>query len=131
MDSPSPKGSILVTGANGGLGSAVVARLLATPALVPTYVGVYTVRRAADASRLRSVLRGAPAAHRHETVELDLGSLASIRETAARINARVASRELPRIRALVLNAGYQDQTSLVGTGRGPIRQQSLMPPARP
>lgn len=111
----SSRGSVVVTGANGGLGSAIVAHLLGAPDPAAGYTGIYTVRKAAGASRLQSVLRGAPATHRHETLELDLASLARVRETAALINRRVASGELPRIRALILNAGYQDQTSLVSS----------------
>lgn len=113
MPPPSPKGSVLVTGANGGLGSAIVAHLVGTPDLASGYTGIYTVREAATASRLQSVLRNAPAGHGHETLELDLSSLASVRETAAQVNRRVANGELPRIRALILNAGYQAQTTLV------------------
>ncbi|KAM4059743.1 short chain dehydrogenase [Hirsutella rhossiliensis] len=118
MSSPSSKGCVLVTGANGGLGSAIVSHLLGAPDLASGYTGIYTVRKAAGASRLQSVLQGAPAAHRHETLELDLGSLASVRQTASQINRRVASGELPRIRALILNAGYQDQTSLAMSDDG-------------
>ncbi|KAF4512434.1 hypothetical protein G6O67_001574 [Ophiocordyceps sinensis] len=114
----SSRGSVVVTGANGGLGSAIVAHLLGAPDPAAGYTGIYTVRKAAGASRLQSVLRGAPAAHRHETLELDLASLARVRETAALINRRVASGELPRIRALILNAGYQDQTSLTMSDDG-------------
>lgn len=51
--------------------------------------------------------------HKHETVEIDLGSLVSVKTTAADINARVAKGDLPRIRALILNAGYSDYANLV------------------
>ncbi|PON23891.1 hypothetical protein TGAM01_v207219 [Trichoderma gamsii] len=107
------KGTILVTGANGGLGSAIVQNILSTPDLASNYVGIYAVRKAATATALKGVLRRAPSDHKDETVDVDLGSLASVRKTAADINARVAKGELPRIRALILNAGYSDYTNLV------------------
>ncbi|KAM0446635.1 hypothetical protein ACHAO4_009307 [Trichoderma viride] len=107
------KGAILVTGANGGLGSAIVQNIISTPDLASNYAGIYAVRKAATATTLRGVLRHAPSDHKHETVDIDLGSLASVRKTAADINARVAKGDLPRIRALILNAGYSDYTKLV------------------
>ena len=107
----SAQGTILVTGTNGGLGSQIVASILKNPELAGPYHGIYTVRKASSAAQLQAVLRNAPATHQHETVELDLGKLAQVRATAARINARVAAGELPRIRALVLNAGFQEHTT--------------------
>lgn len=108
------KGTIIVTGANGGLGSAIVADILGKPDLAANYTGLYTVRKAATATKLNAVLARAPASHKHETLDVDLGSIASVRKTAADINARVARGELPKIRALILNAGYQDHAGLVG-----------------
>ncbi|KFA60651.1 hypothetical protein S40285_07348 [Stachybotrys chlorohalonatus IBT 40285] len=105
------KGSILLTGANGGLGSATVAKILKSPELESNYVGLYTVRKAASATQLKSTLANS-SIHRHEILELDLGSLASVRKLAADVNARVAKGDLPRIRALILNAGYQEHTTL-------------------
>lgn len=113
----SSKGSIILTGANGGLGSAIVSNILQKPDLASNYTSVYTVRKAATASQLKQVLGSAPASHKHELVDLDLGSLASVRKTAAEINARVAKGELPRIRALILNAGYQDHLEIVSRSR--------------
>ncbi|PHH86959.1 hypothetical protein CDD83_9489 [Cordyceps sp. RAO-2017] len=109
---PSSGGTILVTGANGGLGSAIVAHILKEPHLASDYTAVYTVRNEQAASRLRSVLAKAPAAHKHEMLELELGSVESVKRTAAEVNRRVAAGELPPIRALILNAGYQDATAM-------------------
>lgn len=109
----SSKGSIILTGANGGLGSAIVGNILQNSDLASNYTSLYTVRKAATAAQLKQVLSSAPASHEHEIVDLDLSSLASVRETAAEINGRVAKGELPRIRALILNAGYQDHTEIV------------------
>ncbi|KYK58641.1 hypothetical protein DCS_05658 [Drechmeria coniospora] len=114
----SSKGSILVTGANGGLGSAIVAHILKTPDLASNYTGLYSVRKEATAARLRSALQHAPPAYKHETFEMDLGSVASVKSAAADVNAKVASGQLPPIRALILNAGFQEHDTLTMTGDG-------------
>ena len=106
-------GTIIVTGSNGGLGSAIVENILSKPDLASNYTGVYAVRKAATATKLQAALSKAPPDHKHETIELDLGSLADVRKVAADINARVAKGDLPRIRALILNAGYQDHGGFV------------------
>lgn len=99
-----PKGTIVLTGANGGIGSAIVSRIVASPEL-SSYYGIYTVRNAAS-TPLHLAPNTGP--HAHDTLSLDLSSLASVRAAAATINARVAAGEIPPIRALVLNAGYQE-----------------------
>lgn len=111
----SSQGTILITGTNGGLGSAIVTNILGKPELASNYTGVYTVRRAAVATRLQQVLKSAPEAHRHDVVDLDLSSLASVRTMATGINRRVAAGDLPPIRALILNAGYQDHEEIVSS----------------
>lgn len=113
LDMSSSPGSILVTGANGGLGSAVVAHVLKTSNLASTYTGIYTVRKAATANTLNAILNKAPNTHRHETLELDLGSLESVRVAAVKINKKIKAGEMPPIRALILNAGYQDLLDIV------------------
>lgn len=94
-----------VTGANGGLGSAIVKHIAASAELAG-YYGLYAVRSAS--SELSAALASAKAGHTHEVLTLDLTSQSSIRRIAAAINARVAAGEIPPIRALVLNAGFQD-----------------------
>ena len=56
----SPKGTILVTGTNGGLGTAIVNHILNTPSLADNYTGVYIVRSAATANNLQNALQAAP-----------------------------------------------------------------------
>jgi NAD(P)-dependent dehydrogenase (short-subunit alcohol dehydrogenase family) len=104
------KGAILVTGANGGLGSAVVSKIVSDGKLWEAYHGVYTVRALDKATVLNGVLKRAPPAHEHDVLELDLSRLASVRTVADDINKRVADGLLPPIRALILNAGYQEHT---------------------
>lgn len=106
-------GTILVTGANGGLGCAIVARILSSPELANYHTGIYTVRDANSASNLEATLNSAPPEHAHKVLDLELTSLAKVRAFAKDINDKVASGELPPIRALILNAGYLDWVDLV------------------
>ncbi|KAJ4385378.1 hypothetical protein N0V93_009805 [Gnomoniopsis smithogilvyi] len=101
------KGTVLITGANGSLGSALVSRLLSTPETA-AYHGIYTARNADSAPALRSALQKGKLAgsHSYDVISLELTNLAAVRTTAAMINKRVAAGEIPPIRALVLNAGY-------------------------
>ncbi|KAH0491318.1 hypothetical protein TgHK011_002755 [Trichoderma gracile] len=63
--------------ANGGLGSAIVQNILSKPDLASNYTGLYAVRKAATATKLQATLSKAPPSHKHETVDIDLGSLAN------------------------------------------------------
>ena len=65
---------------------------------------------------LLDILR--PSGKQHSIRALELGSLFSVREFAADINAQVASGVLKPIRALVLNAGYQSQLGQKFTKEG-------------
>ncbi|KAK6085258.1 putative short-chain dehydrogenase [Seiridium cupressi] len=107
-----PKGTVVLTGANGGLGNAVVSRILSQPEL-RSYHGVSAVRDASFAAALHSILendQGHDGEHRlhhtNDVISLDLARLDSVRQTAAAINERVKSGDIPPIRALILNAAY-------------------------
>jgi NAD(P)-dependent dehydrogenase (short-subunit alcohol dehydrogenase family) len=108
-----PQATIIVTGANGGLGTAIVTRILRTSTLASQHFGIYTVRKAATASSLHHCLQKAPSTHRNEVLELDLGRLSDVRRVAADINRRVADGSMPPIRALILNAGFQEHSTQV------------------
>ncbi|KAI0429124.1 hypothetical protein F5Y09DRAFT_268594 [Xylaria sp. FL1042] len=114
------EGSIFVTGSNGGLGSAIVQRIVDTPSLAKTYHGLYTVRNTEKgAAAVQSVLRKAGSAgHSYDLVPLDLSSLASTRKAAEDINRRVADGQIPPIRALILNAAWQEYTTHTMTNDG-------------
>lgn len=102
------KGTILLTGANGSLGSTMASQIASTPELA-AYYGLYAVRDAQAAPVLRTALaqhRTTTSPHAHDVISLNLADLDSVRNVAATINARVAAGEIPPIRALVLNAGY-------------------------
>jgi NAD(P)-dependent dehydrogenase (short-subunit alcohol dehydrogenase family) len=108
----SVKGSIIITGSNGGLGSAIVDQILHQPEIAKNHRGIYTVRNLDNATSINRVLEKANSVgHLHELVTLDLASLASVRKTAEGINKRVADGSLPPIRALILNAAWQEHTT--------------------
>ncbi|KAI0386308.1 putative short-chain dehydrogenase [Hypomontagnella monticulosa] len=100
------KGTVLVTGANGGLGSAIANQVASQPKFA-NYHGIYTVRDAKSAPSLGSILSENPS-HPSDIVSLDLANLESVREAAESINARVAAGATPPIHTLILNAGFQD-----------------------
>lgn len=102
------KGTIFVTGANGGLGSAIVEQIVSQPELT-AYHGLYTVRDAtsASAATLDDTLAGSPS-HQRDVLSLDLTKLDSVRRVAEAINARVSASDIPPIRTLILNAGLRE-----------------------
>jgi NAD(P)-dependent dehydrogenase (short-subunit alcohol dehydrogenase family) len=113
------KGSILVTGSGGGLGSAIVSQILSRQEIAKDYYGLYTVRKVSTATTVSKILEKATSvSHKHELVTLDLSSLANVRRAAEDINKRVANGSLPPIRALVLNAGYQEHIGQTFTDDG-------------
>ncbi|KAI1442793.1 putative short-chain dehydrogenase [Annulohypoxylon stygium] len=106
MAASNAKGSILVTGANGGLGSAIVEQTASKPEF-SAYHGLYFVRDTTRAPALNSALANG-VTHLHDVVSLDLTKLDDVRQVAGRIDGRVSAGEIPPIRTLVLNAGFQD-----------------------
>ncbi|KAI0843806.1 putative short-chain dehydrogenase [Daldinia vernicosa] len=111
------RGTILLTGANGGLGCGIVSKIITTPELAQ-YHGVYVVRDASSASSLRSTLENRNLPHSYEILSLELSLLANVREFVRTLHARIAIRDIPPIRALILNAGYHDlgQQSVTNEG---------------
>lgn len=109
-------GTILLTGANGGLGTAIVDTIVSRPELSGCH-GIYTVRDANTATALQSSLRAA-LSHPHETLSLDLSNLANVRQVAAAVNAKVSAGEIPRVRALILNAAYRENQGQTRTESG-------------
>lgn len=102
------KGTILLTGANGGLGSAIVKQTTSRPEF-SSYHGLYTVRDATSAPSLGSALAvNSSSSHTHVILSLDLANLDSVRRVAEAINTRVSTKAIPPIHALILNAGLQD-----------------------
>ncbi|RYO88773.1 hypothetical protein DL764_008690 [Monosporascus ibericus] len=110
------KGTILVTGANGGLGSAI-AHQFASKSELSAYHGLYAVRDTSHAPVLTSALAHG-ATHPYDVVALDLTRLDNVRVVAEGINARVSAGEIPPIRALILNAGFLDFGKQTWTAHG-------------
>lgn len=109
-------GTILLTGANGGLGTAIVDTIASRSELSSCH-GLYAVRDASNAPSLQSSLQAART-HPHDVLSLDLADLDGVRHFAATVNAKVAAGELPRIRALILNAAYRERQSQTRTESG-------------
>ncbi|GAP88935.1 putative short-chain protein [Rosellinia necatrix] len=103
----SPGGTIVLTGANGGLGSAI-ARQIASHEQYAGYHTLYTVRTATSAPHLYNAIQPERPSHPHDVVSLNLTDLDNVREFARTVNARVSAGQIPPIRALILNAGFQD-----------------------
>lgn len=102
------KPSLLLTGANGGLGIGFVQNLLSSP-YAHTYHALYTVRNPSTASALQTLLSvSAPKTHTYTILALDLNSLAAVRLVASQLHKKIATGQLGRIQALVLNAGWQE-----------------------
>lgn len=100
------KGTVLITGANGGLGAAMVEQIESEPSLA-AYRGLYTVRESNSASTLKQILSKTPS-RPHDIIDLDLSDPNSVRRTAEIINAGVAAGTYLPIELLILNAGFQD-----------------------
>lgn len=92
------KGTIVVTGANGALGSAIAEQIASKPELSACH-GVYTVRDAAAAPALTSAL--GDSSHPHDVLSLDLTSLENVRQVAESINVR-RTGAVPPVRTYTL-----------------------------
>lgn len=114
------QGTIVVTGANGNLGTAIVRHLVSTPDLA-AYRGLFTVRDASSPKLLWSALelaRSPEGAVPDNILSLDLSKLSHVRQVAAAINEQVEKGKIPPLRAIVLNAGFCEFTSQTCTDDG-------------
>ncbi len=96
MSAASPaiaKGTILLTGANGGLGSAIAEQIASRPEF-SAYHGLYTVRDTGNRPALSSALTHSPT-HPHDVVALDLTKLDNVRQVAEGINVSPARPRSP------------------------------------
>jgi NAD(P)-dependent dehydrogenase (short-subunit alcohol dehydrogenase family) len=110
-------GSVLITGANGGLGCAFVSEFINSPH-AQSYDGIYAVRNPSTAHELSKVLSSAKTPHSYELLPIDLSSLDSVRAAAVLLNRRVSAGEIPPIQALILNAAVQHVEGMVVTVNG-------------
>lgn len=79
------KGVVVVTGANGGLGSAIVEEITSKPKL-SVFHGIYTVRDTTAAPTLTYALARGTSSHPHDVLSLDLTKLDNVRQVAEGIN---------------------------------------------
>lgn len=82
--SAATKGTVLITGANGALGSAIVQQIVSSPEF-SAYHGLYTARDVANAPALTAALSHGRS-HHSDTLALDLTDLSNVREVANSIN---------------------------------------------
>lgn len=91
------EGTILVTGSNGDLGSAIARHVGSSPKLAAHHA-LYVVRNASSPNRkLRSALGSSKSGvqNHYDILSLDLASLSNVRSVASTINERVAKGEIP------------------------------------
>lgn len=97
-------GTVIITGANGSLGTAFVQHFLVT---YPEHTLICTVRNAAkedqNTTNLKSLIANRPDS-KAQIEQLDLGSLASVRAFTDRISEQITTKKIPRISAIVCNA---------------------------
>jgi NAD(P)-dependent dehydrogenase (short-subunit alcohol dehydrogenase family) len=98
------KGTIVLTGAAGGIGSGFITQFLKT-AQASEYYCIYMYHPSFPGSLSSFLTKNAPKTHRYELVPLDLSLQSSIRTFASSLNARISSGSLPKIRNLLLIAG--------------------------
>jgi NAD(P)-dependent dehydrogenase (short-subunit alcohol dehydrogenase family) len=99
-------GTILFTGANSSLGIPAVKHLLTA---YPEFTLVLTVKDPSstdlNTAGLRDVVSEHPACNA-SIYQLDLASLAAVRDFAGTISSSIAASKLPRLSAIVCNASY-------------------------
>lgn len=100
------KGTLVLTGANGGLGTAI-AKQIVSNGEIASYHGLYLVRDVASAAALNTVL-ATNSQHSYEVLSMDLTDMDSVRQASKTIDSRISSGQIPSVKALILNAGYQD-----------------------
>lgn len=109
-------GTIIVTGANGSLALAYVAHLIKTQ---PSYTILATVRNASPSDPNTAQLSSVLSSHPKSSIEaLDLSLLSNVRAFSENTAKRVASGELPPIKAIICNAFTMSVTEQVYTPDG-------------
>lgn len=99
-----PKGTIIVTGAAGGIGSGWVLQHLKTPQ-AKQYHTIYFIHPSAPGNLKEILETHAPTEHTYEILPLDLSKMSEVRLAGSALNTRVANGELGKIKILLLIAG--------------------------
>jgi NAD(P)-dependent dehydrogenase (short-subunit alcohol dehydrogenase family) len=100
----SPKGTIIATGAAGGIGSGWLLSHLKTPQ-AKLYHTIYIIHPSAPGNLKEILQTRAPSEHTYEILPLDLSKMSEVRLAATKINSRVEKGELGKIKILMLIAG--------------------------
>ncbi|KAG4276124.1 hypothetical protein FPRO04_07848 [Fusarium proliferatum] len=109
-------GTIIVTGANGSLALAYVAHLIKTQ---PSYTILATVRNASPSDPNTAQLSSILSSHPKSSIEaLELSLLSNVRAFSENTAKRVASGEIPPIKAIICNAFTMSVTEQVYTPDG-------------
>ncbi|KAF5687540.1 short-chain alcohol dehydrogenases/reductase [Fusarium denticulatum] len=109
-------GTIIITGANGSLALAYISYLLKTH---PSYTILATVRNASLSDPNTAQLSSLPSSHPKLSIEaLDLSLLSNVRTFSESTAKRVASGEIPPIKAIICNAFTMSVTEQVYTPDG-------------
>ncbi|KAF5980360.1 dehydrogenase/reductase [Fusarium bulbicola] len=109
-------GTIIVTGANGSLALAYISHLIKTH---PSYTILATVRNASPSDPSTAQLSSILSSHPKSSIEaLDLSLLSNVRSFSENTASRVASGEIPPIKAIICNAFTMSVTEQVYTPDG-------------
>ncbi|KAF4478624.1 dehydrogenase reductase [Fusarium agapanthi] len=109
-------GTIIITGANGSLALAYTSHLIKTH---PSYTILATVRNASPSDPNTAQLSSILSSHPKSCIEaLDLSLLSNVRSFSENTTRRVASGELPPIKAIICNAFTMSVTEQVYTPDG-------------
>ncbi|KAF5677363.1 short-chain alcohol dehydrogenases/reductase [Fusarium heterosporum] len=110
-------GTVIITGASGSCAMPFVSHIIST---YPEYTILATVRNASpsdpNTARLSEIISSKPSKAHIES--LDLSSLSNVRTFADNVAKRVASGEVPPIKAIVCNAFTMSLTGQVFTSDG-------------
>lgn len=98
------KGTIIVTGAAGGIGIGWVLENLKTEQ-AKLYHTIYFIHPSAPGHLKENLEAHAPAEHSYEIIPLDLSKMSEVRLAATSLNTRIAQGELGTIKILLLIAG--------------------------
>jgi NAD(P)-dependent dehydrogenase (short-subunit alcohol dehydrogenase family) len=98
------KGTIIVTGAAGGIGSGWVLENLKTEQ-AKLYHTIYFIHPSAPGHLKEVLTQNAPSEHSYEILPLDLSNMSEVRLAATALNTRIENGELGKIKILLLIAG--------------------------
>ncbi|KAF9762217.1 hypothetical protein IL306_003510 [Fusarium sp. DS 682] len=109
-------GTIIITGANGSLALAFISHLIAT---YPSYTILATVRNASPTDPNTAQLSSVISSHPKSSIEaLDLSLLSNVRTFSENTAKRVATGEIPPIKAIICNAFTMAVTEQIYTADG-------------